>query len=98
MCNVAYESSCHQGHSKRLILPSGISEHLGKWQDGGWNDSTQTMQEEQVKILNKQEAAMKRERALAYAFSHQVCHPFLVVIRIRNCMIGSSHSIKNTDI
>lgn len=26
-----------------------------------------------MKMLNKQEAAMKRERALAYAFSRQVC-------------------------
>ncbi|XP_024372553.1 protein IQ-DOMAIN 2 isoform X2 [Physcomitrium patens] len=45
--------------------------------DGGWNDSTQTMQEEQVKLLNKQEAAMKRERALAYAFSHQASQLFI---------------------
>ncbi|KAG0619156.1 hypothetical protein M758_4G121100 [Ceratodon purpureus] len=45
--------------------------------DGGWNDSTQTMQEEQVKMLNKQEAAMKRERALAYAFSRQASQLFI---------------------
>lgn len=37
------------------------------------------MQEEQVKLLNKQEAAMKRERALAYAFSHQVCVPCILL-------------------
>ncbi|KAG0580981.1 hypothetical protein KC19_4G215300 [Ceratodon purpureus] len=40
--------------------------------DGGWDDSTQTPEEIQAKILSKQEAALKRERALAYAFSHQL--------------------------
>lgn len=45
--------------------------------DGGWNDSTTTLQQEQVKMLNKQEAAMKRERALAYAFSHQASQLFI---------------------
>lgn len=43
-----------------------------EWQDGGWDDSTQTAKEIQAKLQNKQEAALKRERALAYAFSHQV--------------------------
>lgn len=50
--------------------------------DGGWNDSTQTIHAEKVKILNKQEAAMKRERALAYAFSHQVCVRFIRSVTI----------------
>lgn len=45
------------------------------WQDGGWDDSTQTPEEIQAKIQNKQEAALKRKRALAYAFSHQVRVP-----------------------
>ncbi|XP_024530931.1 protein IQ-DOMAIN 1 [Selaginella moellendorffii] len=38
----------------------------------GWNDSTQTTQELQAKMQTRQEAAIKRERALAYAFSHQL--------------------------
>lgn len=40
--------------------------------DGGWDDSTQTPEEIQAKIQYKHEAALKRERALAYAFSHQL--------------------------
>ncbi|XP_024373781.1 protein IQ-DOMAIN 18 isoform X2 [Physcomitrium patens] len=40
--------------------------------DGGWDDSTQTAEEIQAKIQSKQKAALKRERALAYAFSHQL--------------------------
>lgn len=39
-------------------------------------------------MLNKQEAAMKRERALAYAFSHQVvCVLFTTVRYSYVCMI-----------
>ncbi|KAH8957711.1 hypothetical protein BDL97_07G106200 [Sphagnum fallax] len=41
------------------------------WQDGGWNDSQASVQQLEAKMQNKQEAAMKRERALAYASSHQ---------------------------
>eukprot|EP00250_Pteridium_aquilinum_P016643 c23216_g3_i1 orf=40-1812(-) len=45
--------------------------------DGGqdlhmWNDSLRTLEEVEAKKISKQEAAMKRERALAYAFSHQL--------------------------
>jgi hypothetical protein len=56
-------------HENMLIYHGS---HLHDWQDGGWDDSTQTPEEIQAKILGKQEAALKRERALAYAFSHQV--------------------------
>jgi hypothetical protein len=45
---------------------------VDNWQDGGWNDSQASAQQLEAKMQNKQEAAMKRERALAYAFSHQV--------------------------
>ena len=37
-----------------------------------WNDSTQSKEQIEAKLQHKQEAAMRRERALAYAFSHQV--------------------------
>lgn len=37
-----------------------------------WDDSTQSREEIEAKKLNKQEAAIKRERALAYAFAHQL--------------------------
>lgn len=36
-----------------------------------WNDSTQSKEQIEAKQQYKQEAAMRRERALAYAFSHQ---------------------------
>ncbi|XP_015877163.4 protein IQ-DOMAIN 3 [Ziziphus jujuba] len=36
-----------------------------------WDDSTQSKEQVEAKVMNKQEAAMRRERALAYAFSHQ---------------------------
>lgn len=37
-----------------------------------WNDSTQSREQIEARLASKQEAAMRRERALAYAFSHQV--------------------------
>eukprot|EP01018_Ginkgo_biloba_P035264 Gb_14564 [translate_table: standard] len=37
-----------------------------------WDHSTATVDELQAKIQNKQDAAMRRERALAYAFSQQL--------------------------
>ncbi|CAL9102453.1 unnamed protein product [Musa textilis] len=36
-----------------------------------WDDSLRSKEQIEENILNKQEAAIKRERALAYAFSHQ---------------------------
>ncbi|XP_074561377.1 protein IQ-DOMAIN 3-like [Curcuma longa] len=36
-----------------------------------WDDSLQPKEKIEAKLLNKQEAAVRRERALAYAFSHQ---------------------------
>ncbi|KAI6669121.1 hypothetical protein NL676_004006 [Syzygium grande] len=36
-----------------------------------WNDSVQSKEQIEANLLSKQEAAMRRERALAYAFSHQ---------------------------
>ncbi|KAH7438618.1 hypothetical protein KP509_04G023100 [Ceratopteris richardii] len=36
-----------------------------------WDDSIQSKEEIEAKKLSKQEAAIKRERALAYAFAHQ---------------------------
>jgi hypothetical protein len=37
-----------------------------------WNDSTQSKEQVEAKMQSRQEAAMRRERALAYSFSHQV--------------------------
>ncbi|XP_042379201.1 protein IQ-DOMAIN 2-like [Zingiber officinale] len=36
-----------------------------------WDDSLQTKEQLKASLLSKQEAAIRRERALAYAFSHQ---------------------------
>lgn len=38
----------------------------------GWNSSTGTLQDLEAKLQSRQEAAAKRERALAYAFSRQL--------------------------
>lgn len=40
--------------------------------DDDWNRSTQSKSQIEAKLLNKQEAAIRRERARAYAYSHQV--------------------------
>lgn len=42
-----------------------------------WDDSPQSKEEVEASLLHKQEAAMRRERALAYAYSHQVFSGFL---------------------
>ncbi|XP_042506146.1 protein IQ-DOMAIN 3-like [Macadamia integrifolia] len=39
--------------------------------DEEWDDSAQSKEQIEANLLNKQEAAMRRERALAYAFTHQ---------------------------
>lgn len=36
-----------------------------------WNDSLQSKEQVEAKLMGKYEAAMRRERALAYSFSHQ---------------------------
>lgn len=41
-------------------------------QKDDWDDSAQSIDEVQTKVLLKQEATTKRERALAYAVSHQL--------------------------
>lgn len=43
-----------------------------------WDDSTQSKEQLEASIQSKQEAAMRRERALAYAFTHQVLYIFLL--------------------
>lgn len=37
-----------------------------------WDDSLQSKEQIEASLVNKQEATIRRERALAYAFSHQV--------------------------
>lgn len=42
------------------------------WTQEGWCDSVGSVEEIQAKLLKRQEAAAKRERAMAYALTHQV--------------------------
>ena len=37
-----------------------------------WDDSIQSKEKVEAKLLSKYEATMRRERALAYAYTHQV--------------------------
>ena len=39
-----------------------------------WNDSAQSKEQIEAKLLSKYEATMRRERAMAYSFSHQVSY------------------------
>lgn len=53
-----------------------------EWQMGEeWDDSLQSREQIEASLLGKQEAAVRRERALAYAFSHQVIGRGLAFIR-----------------
>lgn len=47
-----------------------------------WDDSLPSAGEAQAKALSKQEGAAKRERALAYAMSHQVSELVLENVNI----------------
>ena len=46
----------------------------------GWCDSIGSVEEIQSKLLKRQEAAAKRERAMAYAQAHQVRNDNTIVI------------------
>ncbi|RRT76792.1 hypothetical protein B296_00007751 [Ensete ventricosum] len=52
-------------------------------QIGEWNDSPRSKEQIEAKLLDRQEAATRRERALAYAFAHQV---LLLRIRFHLCL------------
>ena len=39
---------------------------------GGWCDSIGSVEQIRTKLVKRQEAATKRERAMAYALTHQV--------------------------
>lgn len=60
--NQALQKRLLQKHTKELEIFQ-----VGK----GWNDSTQSKEQIEATLKGKHEAAMRRERALAYAFSQQ---------------------------
>ncbi|MED6206659.1 hypothetical protein PIB30_029014 [Stylosanthes scabra] len=60
--NQALQRQLLQKHAKELE-----SMRIGE----EWDDSLQSKEQIEAKLLSKYEAAMRRERALAYAFTHQ---------------------------
>jgi hypothetical protein len=44
----------------------------------GWCDSMGSVEDIQARLLKRQEAAAKRERAMAYALTHQVTLSFIL--------------------
>lgn len=62
--NQALQRQLQQKHEKEL-------EKLRTSMGEDWNDSTQSKEQVEAKMQSRQEAAMRRERALAYSFSHQ---------------------------
>ncbi|XP_010464624.1 PREDICTED: protein IQ-DOMAIN 1-like [Camelina sativa] len=60
----------NQARHKQLLQKHG--KELGGTKNGGnWNDSNQSKAQVEAGMLHKHEATMRRERALAYAFTHQ---------------------------
>ncbi|CAG7890616.1 unnamed protein product [Brassica rapa] len=60
----------NQARHKQLLHKH--AKELGGLKCGGnWNDSNQSKEQIEAGLLNKYEATMRRERALAYAFTHQ---------------------------
>ncbi|XP_076947070.1 protein IQ-DOMAIN 2-like isoform X2 [Bidens hawaiensis] len=58
----------NQARQKQLQL----AKEMASLQNGDdWNDSVQSKEEVEAKLLSKHEATMRRERAMAYSFSHQ---------------------------
>lgn len=57
-----------------------VENSIGKWNfsnlleagDGHWDDSLLTKEEKEAMLQKKMEAVIKRERAMAYAYSHQL--------------------------
>ncbi|GLJ49737.1 hypothetical protein SUGI_1055560 [Cryptomeria japonica] len=79
--NRALQRQLMQKHAKEL------EEMRASMEAKDWDDSLQSKEEIEASLQSKQEAALKRERALAYAFSHQSlknttrsAHPMLMEI------------------
>jgi len=52
-----------------------------------WDDRPRTIEEIQAILQTRKDAALKRERALSYAFSHQVRRRFLF-LSILGVLVG----------
>ncbi|CAN8269516.1 unnamed protein product [Cochlearia groenlandica] len=63
-------SEVNQARHKQLVQKH--AKELGGLKNGSnWNISNQSKEQVEAGLLNKYEAAMRRERAMAYAFTHQ---------------------------
>ncbi|KAF5728712.1 putative calmodulin binding protein [Tripterygium wilfordii] len=56
-----------------------------------WCGGSETMEETLAKIQQREEAAVKRERAMAYAFSHQWRANSSQYLGLNNCELGKSN-------
>ncbi|EFJ09197.1 hypothetical protein SELMODRAFT_447811 [Selaginella moellendorffii] len=65
----ARQTRLHEASTMRTITHRPIP--TDKTPEKGWADGVRTKEEMKTRIQQKHEAAVKRERALAYAFSHQ---------------------------
>lgn len=55
-----------------LFSPSRALRDTSTVMQEGWCDSVGSVEQIQTKLFKRQEAAAKRERAMAYALAHQV--------------------------
>lgn len=63
----------NQALQRQLLLKRAKElENLRASMGDDWDDSLQSKEQLEANLLSKHEAAIRRERALAYAFSHQV--------------------------
>ena len=53
-----------------------------------WDDSLQSKEQVEANLLSKYESAMRREKALAYSFSHQVAIPLNALFFSWHTMFG----------
>ncbi|RZB83726.1 Protein IQ-DOMAIN 1 isoform C [Glycine soja] len=66
VCMALETQASQQKHQQNLANEARVREI-----EEGWCDSVGSVEEIQAKLLKRQEAAAKRERAMAYALSHQ---------------------------
>ncbi|XVE61746.1 hypothetical protein DITRI_Ditri06bG0064500 [Diplodiscus trichospermus] len=69
--NQALQRQLLQKHAKKIELSMiGMLELVAEMGED-WDDSLQSKEQIEARLLSKHEAAMKRERAMAYSFTHQ---------------------------
>ncbi|XP_048492680.1 protein IQ-DOMAIN 13-like [Beta vulgaris subsp. vulgaris] len=66
---------CQAAYKNEQDLESSFSKWMSENQDQ-WDDSMLTKQEIEARMKRKYDAIVKRERAMAYAYSHQVLYLF----------------------